>query len=78
MLRVPEAESSQKYHIGRYSGQLVWEDNMIKNLNELKNVYKWPQEIIDLIKTKKLPRKKYIQEFNDLKYQQKQPETQEK
>ena len=51
---------------------------MIKNLNELKNVYKWPQEIIDLIKTKKLPRKKYIQEFNDLKYQQKQPETQEK
>ena len=56
----------------------MWEDNAIRNCNELKNFYKWPMEIVELIKTKKMPRKKYIQEFNDLKYQQKQPPAQEK
>lgn len=59
-------------------GQLVWEENLLKNCAELKAFYKWPQELAEMVKTKKLARKKYMQEFNDLKYQQKQPLTQEK
>ena len=78
MLWHTEQENCKAYFFIKYSGQLIWEDNAVRNCNELKSFYKWPQEIIDLIKSKKLARKKYIQEFNDLKYQQKKPEIQEK
>lgn len=63
-----------------YKEPLIWEENADKYCEELKKKIKciWVDGVLEIVRNKNISRNKFIKEFNELKYLQKEPSTSEK
>ncbi len=57
-------EEAYNYH---NQGKIIWENNFITHCVQIKDEFKWAQEIIDLISQNLRPKGSYFKEVNDLK-----------